>query len=63
MNKEIKENLVFPSCKVHKYAMVFQVLEAMKGSTSTRPAIFAMSNPTKNGTPSFCRNKLCSNMY
>ncbi|KAI4370855.1 hypothetical protein MLD38_019156 [Melastoma candidum] len=25
-----------------------EVLEAMKGSTSTRPAIFAMSNPTKN---------------
>ncbi|KAJ6722566.1 MALIC ENZYME-RELATED [Salix koriyanagi] len=24
------------------------VLEALKGSTSTRPAIFAMSNPTKN---------------
>lgn len=28
---------------------MFKVLEAMKGSTSTRPAIFAMSNPTKNG--------------
>ena len=27
----------------------FQVLEALKGSTSTRPAIFAMSNPTNNG--------------
>ncbi|GMN62007.1 hypothetical protein TIFTF001_031108 [Ficus carica] len=26
-----------------------EVLEALKGSTSTRPAIFAMSNPTKNG--------------
>ncbi|PON95363.1 Malic oxidoreductase [Trema orientale] len=25
-----------------------EVLEALKGSTSTRPAIFAMSNPTKN---------------
>ncbi|KAJ0054553.1 hypothetical protein Pint_00031 [Pistacia integerrima] len=25
-----------------------EVLEAMRGSTSTRPAIFAMSNPTKN---------------
>ncbi|KAI3418654.1 uncharacterized protein J3R85_013604 [Psidium guajava] len=25
-----------------------EVLEAMKGSTSTRPAVFAMSNPTKN---------------
>ncbi|PWA49451.1 malic oxidoreductase [Artemisia annua] len=25
-----------------------EVLEAFKGSTSTRPAIFAMSNPTKN---------------
>ncbi|KAL6575791.1 hypothetical protein OROHE_000772 [Orobanche hederae] len=24
-----------------------EVLEALKGSTSTRPAIFAMSNPTK----------------
>lgn len=34
---------------------VLKVLEAMKGSTSTRPAIFAMSNPTKNGnlSPSF----------
>lgn len=28
---------------------ILQVLEALKGSTSTRPAIFAMSNPTKNG--------------
>lgn len=28
---------------------MLKVLEAMKGSTSTRPAIFAMSNPTKNG--------------
>ncbi|KAK9207633.1 hypothetical protein WN943_017923 [Citrus x changshan-huyou] len=27
-----------------------EVLEAMRGSTSTRPAIFAMSNPTNNGT-------------
>lgn len=25
-----------------------EVLEAMRGSTSTRPAVFAMSNPTKN---------------
>lgn len=29
---------------------ILQVLEALKDSTSTRPAIFAMSNPTKNGT-------------
>ncbi|KAK6940978.1 Malic enzyme, NAD-binding [Dillenia turbinata] len=28
-----------------------EVLEALKDSTSTRPAIFAMSNPTKNGVP------------
>ncbi|KOM58551.1 hypothetical protein LR48_Vigan11g158500 [Vigna angularis] len=27
---------------------ILQVLEALKDSTSTRPAIFAMSNPTKN---------------
>jgi len=26
-----------------------QVLEALKDSSSSRPAIFAMSNPTKNG--------------
>ena len=30
-------------------AKIIQVLEALKCSTSTRPAIFAMSNPTKNG--------------
>ncbi|KAK9102873.1 hypothetical protein Sjap_020127 [Stephania japonica] len=28
-----------------------EVLEAFKSSTSTRPAIFAMSNPTRNGEP------------
>ncbi|KAJ0488134.1 putative malate dehydrogenase (decarboxylating) [Helianthus annuus] len=27
-----------------------EILEAFRGSTSTRPAIFALSNPTTNGT-------------
>ncbi|KAK6117762.1 hypothetical protein DH2020_048491 [Rehmannia glutinosa] len=40
-----------------------EVLEALKGSTSTRPAIFAMSNPTKNGNGHVGHSNQANNMF
>ncbi|KAL6570376.1 hypothetical protein OROMI_014890 [Orobanche minor] len=42
------ENSVVRQVKPDVLLGLSTVLEALKGSTSTRPAIFAMSNPTKN---------------
>ncbi|RLM85543.1 malic enzyme [Panicum miliaceum] len=40
-----------------------EVLEALKDSSSSRPAIFAMSNPTKNGDGKIGHSNQGNNMY
>lgn len=65
MNENVTELFSYhPNVKLVQFTHIFlytcvQVLEALKGSTATRPAIFAMSNPTTNGTVVQSMNFAC----